>query len=348
VKVAIIALSVRGAMGQYLEAFVPSLSRQTEVHLFVPTHYEGELGEATPHRFATGRTRAKALLSFLNPWRARRVWNEVKSLTPNIVHLFNGEGYPWSLRFAQWANQDHIPLVVTVHDPEPHSANLTETLNAYLRRWVIARASCVHIHNVRFAENIIKRGVAPKRINVIPHGSLAGRFLRHRQEGISREKLALFFGRLEAYKGLDVLTKAGLMLRGQMRIAIAGPGRLPRSLQKVIQSHTDIFELQNRYLQDREVAILLQRASVCVLPYRQATQSSVPLIAAAFGVPVVASAIGAFVDDVPRVNGLLVPPNDPSALTQGILDARQKIPHYPKDLEFAILSQAYVKMYLDL
>lgn len=68
-----------------------------------------------------------------------------------------------------------------------------------------------------------------------------------------------------------------------------------------MREHPSWFEVHNRYVPDEEAALFFQRASVLVLPYRQATQSSLPLIGAAFGLAVVASAVGAFVEDVPRV-----------------------------------------------
>ncbi|MBT9169709.1 MAG: D-inositol-3-phosphate glycosyltransferase [Actinobacteria bacterium] len=177
------------------------------------------------------------------------------------------------------------------------------------------------------------------------HGSLAERSTRYFNGEATREPLTVFFGRVEAYKGLDVLVEAGLMLDGGLKVVIAGPGKLPAKLLKTIRHHSKVFDLHNRYLSDEEVAALFQRASVCVLPYRQVTQSSVPLIAAAFGVPVVASALGAFLDDVPRVNGLLVPPGNSLALAQGIAKAMDHVPHYPRELEFAALSHWFVEMY---
>jgi glycosyltransferase involved in cell wall biosynthesis len=126
---------------------------------------------------------------------------------------------------------------------------------------------------------------------------------------------------------------------------IAGPGRLPPQLEASFREHPDFFELHNRYLDDDEVATLFQRAGVCVLPYKQATQSSVPLISAAFGVPVVATAVGAFLDDVPRVGGVLVRPNDPAALAQGIQEALGRVPRYPRELEFDMLVDDFIEMY---
>jgi len=188
-------------------------------------------------------------------------------------------------------------------------------------------------------------GVPQERIHVVPHGSFAHRFIIHAKDGIPREPIALFFGRLARYKGLETLVKAGLLLGGGLKVAIAGPGRLSRRLKNRVARHPEVFELHNRYLPESEVAQLFQRASVCVLPYQQATQSSIPLVAAAFGVPVVASAVGAFADDVPRVNGILVTPEDPGELARGIKSALGRLPYYPTELEFDHLAEAFFDLY---
>ncbi|WP_279184938.1 glycosyltransferase family 4 protein, partial [Thermus thermophilus] len=152
-----------------------------------------------------------------------------------------------------------------------------------------------------------------------------------------------FFGRLEAYKGIDILVKAILALEGRRRALIAGPGQVPRILRRAMREHPSWFEVHNRYVPDEEAALFFQRASVLVLPYRQATQSSLPLIGAAFGLAVVASAVGAFVEDVPRVGGILVPPNNPQTLAQVLAIAKPKERSYHNpDLTFQLLARQFV------
>jgi len=68
----------------------------------------------------------------------------------------------------------------------------------------------------------------------------------------------------------------------------------------------------------------MQRASVVALPYRHATQSSVPAIAAAFGCQLVASALGHFNEEIPRLGGILVPPEDPDALAAALAAALRR------------------------
>lgn len=188
------------------------------------------------------------------------------------------------------------------------------------------------------------RKLGARHVVVIPHGSFADRFLRHAKPGVQREEdLVLFFGRLEAYKGIDILVKAILALEGRRRALIAGPGQVPRILRRAMREHPSWFEVHNRYVPDEEAALFFQRASVLVLPYRQATQSSLPLIGAAFGLAVVASAVGAFVEDVPRVGGILVPPNNPQTLAQVLAIAKPKERSYHNpDLTFQLLARQFV------
>ncbi len=304
-------------MGQYLEALVPPLSEYLNLTLFVPEHFK----EAVPTkvvRFPSGTSKAETLKRFLDLGQARALWRKILSEKPDRLYLFNGEGYPWALLLSRWATEEGIPLFLTLHDPDPHPGNVWEAANALLRRWVVPLATSVHVHSHVFVDKA--RQLGARDVVVIPHGSFADRFLRHAKPNVQREEdLVLFFGRLEAYKGVDVLVRAILALGGRRRALIAGPGRLPLILREAMREHPSWFEVHNRYVPDEEAALFFQRASVLVLPYRQATQSSLPLIGAAFGLAVVASAVGAFVEDVPRVGGILVPPNNPEALAQALL-----------------------------
>jgi len=343
VRVVLLALTVRGAMGQYLDALAPHLAQRVELHLFVPEYYLGQAGSGIIHRFKTGGNRSQALLRLINPFSARALWERIRAVQPTLIHLFHGEGRPWAILLACWVHRERVPFFLTLHDPEVHPGSSWEWVNGKLRRFVVPRATSVHVHSGVFVEAAQRIGA--RHVVVIPHGSIAERFTKHRRPDLSREPIALFFGRLEAYKGLDLLVEAGLELKGKLRVVIAGPGRVPSKVRKVIQRYPDWFELHNRFIPDEEVAELFQRASVLVLPYRQATQSALPLIAAAFGLPVVATAVGAFVEDVPRVGGVLVPPGDAFALAKGMLEAVGSKPVYPAELEMSALAPRFVEWY---
>lgn len=103
-KVALLAFSVRGAMGQYLEALVPPLSQHLDLSLYVPEHFEGNVPVKVV-RFPTGASRAQALRRFLDPRPARTLWQKILTEKPDCLYLFNGEGYPWALWLARWAKK---------------------------------------------------------------------------------------------------------------------------------------------------------------------------------------------------------------------------------------------------
>ncbi|MCT7950024.1 glycosyltransferase family 4 protein [Ancylothrix sp. C2] len=347
-KVALIAFSVaQGAAAQYIEEFVTALSSRVEVHLFVPEYYSGGTGRGVFHPINTGTRGLNARLRLLNPWQAWRQWRRVKELSPDVVHILFGEGYPWSVLWSYWAKLDNIPLVATIHDPEPHPGLLLETLNTYVCRLTMLQAARVHIHSKILEKLIIQQGVEEKKISVIPHGSSAPRFLRYYKESITKEPRVLFFGRLVAYKGIEVLVDAAPLLEG-LQVTIAGPGKLPTGVLEKIHARPEIFELHNRYITDSEVTQLFQRSAVCVMPYHQASQSFLPLISAALGVPVVATAVGSFVEVIPQLNGLLVPPGDPYALAKAMKTAVGLTPHYPKELEFDNLIEKFLLLYKDM
>jgi glycosyltransferase involved in cell wall biosynthesis len=80
-------------------------------------------------------------------------------------------------------------------------------------------------------------------------------------------------------------------------------------------------EIVNRYLSDAELAALLRRANVVVLPYRRIDSSGVLFAALAFGRALVLSDVGSFreLHDEHGI-GLLAPPGDSAALAAAVAE----------------------------
>lgn len=123
----------------------------------------------------------------------------------------------------------------------------------------------------------------------------------------------LFLGRIEPYKGVDLLMKAFVGLPRQdigMHLIIAGEGRLPSICCPKI-------ETINRWLSDEEVCDLFSRADVLVLPYLKASQSGVLSMAWACGVPVIVSNVEGLTEQVKNMeNGLVFKSGDISDLSK--------------------------------
>ena len=129
-----------------------------------------------------------------------------------------------------------------------------------------------------------------------------------------RRPVALFAGLLRPYKGLDTLLAAWRGVSGaQLWIA----GRPMMDLAPLRAQAVDGVRWVPRFISDGELATLLDRADVVVLPYAQTQrfdQSGVLATALAFGKAVVVTDIGGFSDIAAMGAARLVPPGDPEAL----------------------------------
>jgi glycosyltransferase involved in cell wall biosynthesis len=135
-------------------------------------------------------------------------------------------------------------------------------------------------------------------------------------------KVALFFGRIWGYKGLEYLIRAEPLITAQVpdaKIVIAGTGEdFDRYRQMMV--HPDRFEVHNEYVTDAKRDELFGRASVVVLPYVEATQSGVVPVAYGYGKPVVATTVGGLPEVVEHGRtGLLVPPRNEAALAHAVV-----------------------------
>jgi glycosyltransferase involved in cell wall biosynthesis len=130
----------------------------------------------------------------------------------------------------------------------------------------------------------------------------------------------LFFGRIVAYKGLDLLLDAYGQLKQthpDLSLAICGAGDLT-PYRAAIDALADVT-VENRYIPEEELPGILERSDLMVLPYREASQSGVMALAEAAGMPVVGTPTGALVEQIaPGVNGLIADAVDGKALAYSI------------------------------
>ena len=136
------------------------------------------------------------------------------------------------------------------------------------------------------------------------------------------KKTLLFFGFIRHYKGLDLLIDAFAHLDDSYQLLIAGEvyGSF-EVYQTQIDAHprkADIH-LFNHYISDHEVPAYFSAADVCVLPYRDGTQSGITNIAYHFNTPLVATRVGGLAETIePYGTGHVVDEVTPEAIAAGI------------------------------
>jgi glycosyltransferase involved in cell wall biosynthesis len=130
-----------------------------------------------------------------------------------------------------------------------------------------------------------------------------------------RKPSVSFFGRLEPYKGLDVLARAMPSVWNRrpdicLNVAGSGASTLPLSDRRV--------HLQRGYLPEAAIEDFFAATSVAVLPYTEASQTGAGSCAVGYGVPVIASRVGGL-PDLTLDETYLVDSGDAAALAEAIL-----------------------------
>lgn len=141
-------------------------------------------------------------------------------------------------------------------------------------------------------------------------------------------RLVVFFGTLTPSKGIPDLIKAFAGVYAQnpsARLLIAGMPTKYMDMNALFNQVDDlrlrdVVIFDSRYLAMEEIAPLMHRSDVVVLPYLNSSQSGAIQVAYSSGRPVVATNVGAFPDVVDEGrSGFLVPPGAPQELGNAIV-----------------------------
>jgi len=213
------------------------------------------------------------------------------------------------------------PLVLTAHDllpREPHPGQLAA------QRRLLARVDAVVVHSEYGREQLVSGlGLNASRVHVIHHGAFAHAVSGQRaplppeltaHAGAGCRPVVLFAGLLRPYKGLDTLLRAWRQV-SDAELWIAGRPMMDLSALRALGG--DGVRWVPRFVSDGELAALLDRADVVVLPYARTQrfdQSGVLATALAFGKALVVTDIGGFAEIADAGAARLVAPDEPDAL----------------------------------
>lgn len=161
-----------------------------------------------------------------------------------------------------------------------------------------------------------------------------------RSDPVDSPQILLFFGLIKPYKGLDLLLAAMpevIKAFPQIRLVVAGEVYGDSYVyDSLIQTLclADNVDLRYRYIGEAEIEDLFSQASLCVLPYKSASQSGVIATSYSFGVPVLATNVGGLGEYVEEgITGYLVEPNSPLELAKAIIRHFSSMPDLKPKIE---------------
>jgi len=148
--------------------------------------------------------------------------------------------------------------------------------------------------------------------------------LEHFSGFAGKENLILFSGRMIALKGLNVVIEAFHQIRKEVKAHLVFAGVGKTDAWKRMLEERDVPQDEYTFLGTvpyQEMPWLYPLASVFVLPSYSESFPMTILEAMACGVPIVASKVGGIPEMIrDGLDGKLVPPGDPKALADGLVE----------------------------
>jgi glycosyltransferase involved in cell wall biosynthesis len=209
-------------------------------------------------------------------------------------------------------------VVFTAHNVNAGRRDLNDSLLNRLTLKIQYRlADHIFVHTEQMKAELYEEfGIQREAVTVIPFGinnAVPNTELwpaeAKRRLGIEQDdRTILFFGAIRPYKGLEHLVAAFQRVaanRDGYRLVIAGEAKKGseqylRDIQATIEKDSSRKRVIQKieFIPDDQTELYFKAADVLVLPYTLIFQSGVLVLAYSFGLPAIATDVGAFRDDI--------------------------------------------------
>lgn len=245
----------------------------------------------------------------------------IEKISPDFVYFYNVPDYAYSFIYGS-----KIKWATAVHDPIMHSNERFQWKNNLLRKIVFAKCNNYFLFSNNLIPafvqkyNIDRNKVHLTRLGVYEHLNI----YKQQPTRTDRESInILFFGRIEAYKGVRYLLSAFKKYiesgRDKIEITIAGKGFIETDI--VDLNNTKGLHIKNYFIPEQQLVEELVNCDVVICPYTDATQSGVIMSSFALCKPVIATGVGGLTEMVEDgVNGKIIKPSDIDSIYDAFID----------------------------
>ena len=206
-----------------------------------------------------------------------------------------------------------------IHDLIPHEGDKQAKSVDLMNKAVCKLADFIVLANQKYVPKVTEiYGVNPNRVRYV---DMWRRFPDYTAPRFTHR--ALFFGRMNPYKGVDNLLE---IVKLCPEVHFDAVGRVDPQIQELVDQlkAQPNVTMNNGYVTDDEMADAFINADWIVLPYNSATQSGVVIDAYRYGRPCIAFDVGAITEQVSEgTSGYLVEQGNNEAFAKKLRDAVQ-------------------------
>ena len=206
-----------------------------------------------------------------------------------------------------------------IHDLIPHEGDKQAKSVDLMNKAVCRLADYIVLPNQKYISKVSENyGVEPGRIR---YTEMWRRFPEYTEPRYT--KRALFFGRMNPYKGVDNLIE---IVKRCPEVQFDAVGRVDPLVQDLTEQLKALpnVTVNNDYVSDDEMAETFANADWIVLPYNSATQSGVVIDGYRYGRPCIAFNVGAITEQVSEgISGYLIEPRNNEAFAEKLREAAE-------------------------
>lgn len=276
------------------------------------------------------------VLKSLNILKFMKLGSRINSFSPDWIYI------PmisiWARMILPFVNKK-TKVVTTIHDVSMHLGEKNSLIDRF-NNYIVRHSQKIVTLSERFIPLISEKyGFDKKQICWIRHGNYNYYRPSNFQNKNSITRRILFFGRIHEYKGISVLFDAMAIVKEKdpdIVLNIVGKGKLSDSDNEKINRLGKACNIVNEYIPNEEIYRYFKDIDFIVVPYIEASQSGVMMLAYSFSKPVIVTDVGGLPEQVFEDTGIIIQPNDRNALADSILkmyEEPQKILEMGKSAE---------------
>jgi D-inositol-3-phosphate glycosyltransferase len=270
-----------------------------------------------------------------------RLAGYIAASSPRVLHILWNNNFEWFDRTVLMLYYRLLgkKIAITAHNVNAGQRDSADSLlNRITLRIQYQLVHHIFVHTKKMKSQLSEEfGVRQDAITVIRHPvnnafpdtDLTPAQAKRRLGIRPGEKTMLFFGRLRPYKGLEYLLAAFERLSAEdpgYRLIIAGESKKGSEkyfddIGSQINTHVNREQIIERieFIPDEQAELYLKAADVLVLPYKDIFQSGVLFLAYSFGLPVVATDVGSFREEIDEgKTGFICRPDDAADLARAL------------------------------
>lgn len=285
-RLLVISLCTKGVMHDHFISYCKRFAKSNELYCITNNNITNEELEALETLNVSYERRNP--LGYFSHSKLKKIKEYIKRINPDIVYVFTH--HATSIFLARFLKK--YRLIYQVHDPFPHEGIDPITrmiLNIQLKQYSTVADKLI-VAGEAVKKQVLERcKINENKIIPIPFGVLDN-FIDDEIEPIKKEVDVFYYGRIEPYKGLDLLVDAASKLNKSTKVFIAGGGDIRQSFPGISAIPKNVSLLG--FIDDKTLISYIKASKLVVFPYREASGTFTVCQCCYYGKPMIVTDVG--------------------------------------------------------